>query len=125
MMQRLCVLGGLSASLLLVPARAGADEQKITKGWTAPQVMKALNSMVEGNWRPVAVKGYVRGDQSVFDITWERTCTTELWYIYLDMPTDVFEGRKAELDKKRYRVAFTNKWQVDGKERFAAIWYPK
>ena len=87
--------------------------------------MKALDSMVEGNWRPVAVKGYVRGNQSLFDITWERTRTTELWYIYLDMPTDVFEGRKAELDKQRYKVVFTNKCEVDGKERFAAIWYPK
>jgi Bacterial tandem repeat domain 1 len=98
---------------------------KTTKRWTAQEVMKALDSLVEGNWRPVEVKGYAKGGVSLFDITWEKTDTTEPWYIYLDMPSDGFDGRKAELDKKGYKLVITHQWEVDGKKRFAAIWYPK
>jgi Spy/CpxP family protein refolding chaperone len=102
---------------------ATGESEKVMEGLTQEEVDKAVKEYADTEWHPTDIKGYPKGTKSQFDITWRSSKNSGRWYLYSDMSAEGFAQRKEELAKDGFKVNVQSRWQVDGEERFAAIWY--
>jgi HEAT repeat protein len=120
MWQRLCALSAMAIVSSFVSA--GRAEEKQLMGLTQAEVDKAVKDYAEMGWAPVHIKGYAKGTESQFDITWDSNESGARWHLHSDMSAAAFERRKALLAKEGGSIKVECDWQVDGAKRFAAIW---
>jgi hypothetical protein len=123
MTPRQCVwVIGVTAVLFLLCASGVRAEDKVLSGLTEEELGKAFDRLSD-KWYPVAIKGYARGKQSRYDVTWRKGDPG--WYLYYGMSAAKYAERKAQLRKKGMRVEVESSWTVDGESLYAAIWRKK
>jgi hypothetical protein len=100
------------------PARAWADD-KVLSGLTEGELRKAFDQL-SPKWYPITVRGYAKGRESRYDITWRRGDPG--WYLFWDLTPEKYAEHKARLKKKGMKVDVESSWIVNGETRYAAIW---
>jgi hypothetical protein len=116
-------LGAAGALLLLAAAARGED--KVLKGLTEEELVKAGKDVLGpgGGWYPAELKGYAQGKESRFDVTFRQGTMQGGWYMYANMTAEVFAQRTKEAAKKGYTVAARSAWKLGAQPRYAVIWH--
>jgi hypothetical protein len=107
----------------LYGGRWSAAEEKAYTGLTEAALQKVCNKhwdpSEKGAWDVVSIKGYARGAESLYDITWRKMSGPDQNLVW-DMSPARFNEEKAK--RPGYVITVQSTWEVDGRRLHAAVW---
>lgn len=103
------------------PAHAKAAEKTFYD--LTEQQMSAVFKELQEKWHPTHVKGYAKGTESRYDVTWQSG--NPGFYLYFGVSSDKLAKFREEHAREGYRVTVESTWRIDGRDFHAAIFRKK